>query len=45
MGVLNNAVAEVYGCPVLDFITEEDKTSVKEDKEVEKKQLEKKIKM
>ena len=37
MGVLNNAVAEVYGCPVLDFITEEDKTSVKEDKEVEKK--------
>lgn len=41
MGVLNNAVAEVYGCPVLDFITEEDKTSVKEDKEVEKKAVRK----
>ena len=25
MGVLNNAVAEVTGCPVIDFITEEDK--------------------
>ena len=41
MGVLNNAVAEVYGCPVLDFMTEEDKTSVKEDKEVEKKAVRK----
>ena len=41
MGVLNNAVAEVYGCPVLDFITEEDKTSVKEEKEVEKKAVRK----
>ena len=41
MGVLNNAVAEVYVCPVLDFITEEDKTSVKEDKEVEKKAVRK----
>ena len=41
MGVLNNAVAEVYGCPVLDFITEEEKTSVKEDKEVEKKAVRK----
>ena len=41
MGVLNNAVAEVYGCPVLDFITEEDKTSVKADKEVEKKSVRK----
>ena len=25
MGVLNNAAAEVYGCPMIDFITEDDK--------------------
>ena len=31
MGVLNNAVAEVYGCPMIDFVTEEDKTNKKED--------------
>ena len=30
-GVLNNAVAEVYGCPMIDFVTEEDKTNKKED--------------
>ena len=33
MGVLNNAAAEVYGCPMLDFITEEEKAPRKEVKE------------
>lgn len=32
MGVLNNAVAEVYGCPMLDFVTEDDKGRSKKDK-------------
>ena len=32
MGVLNNAVAEVYGCPMIDFITEEDKNHSKKEK-------------
>ena len=32
MGTLNNAVAEVYGCPMLDFVTEEDKNPKKETK-------------
>ena len=27
MGVLNNAAAEVYGCPMIDFITEDDKNN------------------
>ena len=31
MGTLNNAVAEVYGCPILDFVTEEDKNSNKKE--------------
>jgi len=30
MGVLNNAVAEVYGCPMIDFVTEEEKHPKKE---------------
>ena len=33
MGVLNNAAAEVYGCPMIDFITEEEKAPRKEVKE------------
>ena len=33
MGVLNNAAAEVYGCPMIDFITEEEKAPRKEIKE------------
>ena len=33
MGVLNNAAAEVYGCPIIDFITEEEKAPRKEVKE------------
>ena len=32
MGVLNNAAAEVYGCPMIDFITEEDKNRPKKEK-------------
>ena len=39
MGTLNNAVAEVYGCPMLDFITEEDKTGKKEDKKESKEEV------
>lgn len=31
MGVLNNAAAEVYGCPMIDFITEDDKNRPKKD--------------
>ena len=34
MGVLNNAVAEVYGCPMIDFVTEDEKHSKKEKSEV-----------
>ena len=33
MGVLNNAAAEVYGCPIIDFITEDEKQPRKEVKE------------
>ena len=33
MGVLNNAAAEVYGCPIIDFVTEEEKAPRKEVKE------------
>ena len=36
MGVLNNAAAEVYGCPIIDFITEEEKQPRKEVKDVKK---------
>ena len=36
MGVLNNAAAEVYGCEVLDFVTEEDKKEEKPKKEDKK---------
>ena len=52
MGVLNNAVAEVTGCEVIDYITEDDKTAhakkeeiAKEDKKKveEPKKFEKKI--
>ena len=32
MGVLNNAAAEVYGCPMIYFITEEDKNRPKKEK-------------
>ncbi len=35
MGVLNNAIAEVYGCPMLDFVTEDEKTNSKKEKTVE----------
>ena len=34
MGALNNAVAEVYGCPIVDLVSEEDKgTRPKKEKE------------
>ena len=33
MGVLNNAAAEVYGCPIIDFITEDEKHPRKEMKD------------
>jgi small subunit ribosomal protein S2 len=36
MGVLNNAAAEVYGCPIIDFITEDEKQPRKEVKDVKK---------
>ena len=36
MGALNNAVAEVYGCPMVDLVTEEDKGNhTKKEKVVE----------
>ena len=35
VGVLNNAIAEVYGCPMLDFVTEDEKTNSKKEKTVE----------
>ena len=35
MGVLNNAIAEVYGCPMLDFVTKDEKTKKKKKKTVE----------
>ena len=42
MGVLNNAVAEVYGNEILDFVTEEDKhPSKKEDKNEFKEEMSK----
>jgi small subunit ribosomal protein S2 len=40
LGVLNNAVAEVTGCPVLDFINEEDKNGTKNNKKEETKKEE-----
>ena len=45
MGTLNNAVAEVYGCPMLDFITEEDKHPEKAEKaeKADKKESKEKV--
>ena len=39
MGVLNNAAAEVYGCPMIDFITEEDKNRPKKEKNESKEEV------
>ena len=39
MGVLNNAAAEVYGCPMIDFITEEDKNRPKKEKNEAKEEV------
>ena len=39
IGALTNAIAEVTGCEVIDYITEEDKVKVeKDDKQVDKKE-------
>jgi len=40
LGVLNNAVAEVTGCPVLDFINDEDKNGTRNNKKEEIKKEE-----
>ena len=39
MGVLNNAAAEVYGCPMIDFITEDDKNRPKKDSKESKEEV------
>lgn len=39
IGVLNNAIAEVTGAPMIDFLTEEDKNNVSRERTVEKKEL------
>ena len=39
MGVLNNAAAEVYGCPMIDFITEDDKNRSKKDSKESKEEV------
>ena len=39
MGVLNNAAAEVYGCEIIDFITEEDKNRPKKEKSEVKEEV------
>ncbi len=39
MGVLNNAAAEVYGCPMIDFITEDDKNRPKKDLKESKEEV------
>lgn len=43
MGVLNNAFAEVNGNPMIDFITEDEKNTHKEEKENKKVEKEEKI--
>lgn len=44
LGVLNNAVAEVTGCPMIDFVTEEDKNSNNKEESKSKKAEDKKVK-
>ena len=43
MGVLNNAAAEVYGCPMIDFITEDDKNNRPKKEKNEVKEEEKNV--
>ncbi|MDY4108673.1 MAG: Rho termination factor N-terminal domain-containing protein [Bacilli bacterium] len=43
MGVLNNAFAEVNGNPMIDFVTEDEKNTHKEEKENKKVEKEEKV--
>ena len=43
MGVLNNAFAEVHGNPMIDFVTEDEKNTHKEEKENKKVEKEEKV--